>query len=557
MSLQTNLLLYQVMTTPADMRTKQDAVKSSHKRSIRSAKAEGADKKRGKLAVVSTYGVPLESNEETRRDKHCDGWYKVPLASIDRVELDNHKQELTVQLRGKDWMTDEPLRPILPFRETDKYFVVPRYYGISKFEEHVNLLPVGCDLKTTRFEGHLDDARSQVIAHQQVVASLSGPTGSAQLCLPPGGGKTTTALKIICTMKKCAMIFVHTIDLCDQWLERIEQFMPDAKAVHLHSKLPVREMDGVDIAVCTIQSFISWLKRGRNPASPFAHLDRFGMLVFDESHHFSAPEFSMTIPYLIRPLNLALSGTPYRNDGSHELLARHIGPVTFMVRKEYSVPVYVKVMTPILKDDADRLSQKVMFNGKSDRNAMLADICVHQRRNMALARALVHESSSKRMLGLSDRVEHLHVIADLCRTLQPGCDVGVVTGKVKKSLRPELRSKRIVLATFPLYNEGMDDATLGGIVLLTNRPNVYQAICRVMRSRDMAFSPVIVDVKDPSVGMWISMYKKRVELYGRENYTITHVDRDMNAVPEAVTKIKKKRPDLSGHMASKEERCYL
>lgn len=517
-------------TAPADVEA------DARRQQKRSRNADPKPQRRAGKAAPSLSGAAASvlselgdgTSDEYASGGGCvfDGLYRVPWARLTPEQAAEHRNRLTLQLNGKNWLTDAPLDPIEAFCATDTHLCVPRWYGITHIDESfVSLVPEGLPLGPSQFTGELDEpGRSQLTALNRVLESLRRH-GCAQLCLPPGYGKTVTALKAVSVIGKRAMVVVHTSDLADQWVERARVFLPEVRCERVSSKTKPERMEQLDIAVFTVQAVLAWLNGARAAVSPFArrNLAAFGMLIVDESHHYNAPQFSQALPYLMRPMTLALSGTPYRNDGSHELLAKHVGGVTFSVRKEYSCPVLVQILSPVRKDDGDVPPPRVLFNGKPNVSAMTNDLCAHPRRNAGLVRAILAAAATKRTLVLGDRVEHLHALEALCKATDEACDTGVVTGKVAKATRLILRERRIVFATYHLYSEAMDDPTLGCVVFATNRSNVYQALCRVIRARTLGSSPVVVDVRDVG-GVWYGMLNARMRLYKREGYTITNVD---------------------------------
>ena len=60
--------------------------------------------------------------------------------------------------------------------------------------------------------------------------------GGGCLALHTGFGKTCLALYIIAALKKKTIIIVHKEFLMRQWIERIEQFLPDAKVGKIQAK---------------------------------------------------------------------------------------------------------------------------------------------------------------------------------------------------------------------------------------------------------------------------------------------------------------------------------
>ena len=55
--------------------------------------------------------------------------------------------------------------------------------------------------------------------------------------MDPGKGKTVMALYIIAKLKKKTLVIVHKSFLLNQWIERIEQFLPDARVGKIQGQI--------------------------------------------------------------------------------------------------------------------------------------------------------------------------------------------------------------------------------------------------------------------------------------------------------------------------------
>jgi superfamily II DNA or RNA helicase len=77
-----------------------------------------------------------------------------------------------------------------------------------------------------------------VSAANAVLKSLLEPAGGALLALPPGYGKTVVALYIMAKLKKTSLVVIPAGHIAQQWVERIETYLPNAKVGHLHGIKP-------------------------------------------------------------------------------------------------------------------------------------------------------------------------------------------------------------------------------------------------------------------------------------------------------------------------------
>ena len=110
--------------------------------------------------------------------------------------------------------------------------------------------------------------------------------GGGLLEIHTGAGKTVMGLNIISQLKKKTLIIVHKEFLLRQWIERIEQFLPNAKVGKIQGE--VIDIENKDIVIGMLQS----LSMKDYPKSIF---DSFGLSVYDECHHIGAEVFSRVL----------------------------------------------------------------------------------------------------------------------------------------------------------------------------------------------------------------------------------------------------------------------
>ncbi|MEI7929378.1 MAG: KamA family radical SAM protein, partial [Verrucomicrobiales bacterium] len=114
--------------------------------------------------------------------------------------------------------------PVFRLSKTKVY--LPRYYAIEKYgiPKRYNH-PAGDPIELV-FEGSLRDIQQQTI---DATLKIYEQFGGGLISLDTGLGKTVVALKLISLMKVKTLIIVHAEFLLEQWIERIKQFLPDAR----------------------------------------------------------------------------------------------------------------------------------------------------------------------------------------------------------------------------------------------------------------------------------------------------------------------------------------
>ena len=105
-----------------------------------------------------------------------------------------------------------------------------------------------------------------------------------------------------------------------QWLDRIRQFVPNAKIGKIQQK--TIETDGCDIVLAMVQSVAT-------KEYDTGVFDDFGLCIFDECHHLGAEVFSRCLPKVASKYMLGLSATPNRKDGLRCVFEWYIGNIVY------------------------------------------------------------------------------------------------------------------------------------------------------------------------------------------------------------------------------------
>ena len=106
----------------------------------------------------------------------------------------------------------------------------------------------------------------------------------------------------------------------DQWKERIEFFLPDAKG---KIQGDVVKIDDKDIVIGMLQS----ISMKDYPDEVF---NSFGFVIYDECHHLGAEVFSRSLIKGCK-YTLGLSATPKRADGLTKVFECFLGDTVFQV----------------------------------------------------------------------------------------------------------------------------------------------------------------------------------------------------------------------------------
>jgi len=161
------------------------------------------------------------------------------------------RQALTVEpfVMGSPFNNGEKSYPV--YRESPNKFYVPHYYGIENFGPPKEYkISNGIDINL-EFKGALRENQEKVVnTYLNHVNKVS--FGGGLLELPCAYGKTVLSLNIISRLKKKTLIIVHKEFLMNQWIERIEQFLPGARVGKIQG--PNINIDDKDIVIGMLQS---------------------------------------------------------------------------------------------------------------------------------------------------------------------------------------------------------------------------------------------------------------------------------------------------------------
>ena len=233
-----------------------------------------------------------------------------------------------------------PKAPVQPepfpiYVENATTLFVPRYYGLETYGDPEEMrIHDGADTsQQMRFAGELRDYQNIIVdkyvahVHRGESGRGGGGGGGGGGCLDvdPGKGKTVMALKIMSILKTKTLVVVHKTFLVNQWLERIRQFLPDARV----GKIQGQEVDieNKDIVIGMLQS----LSMKDYEDETFSD---FGLTVFDECHHMSAEVFCRCMIKITTRYTLGLSGTMTRKDGLTKVFKMFLGEIIHKEKSE-------------------------------------------------------------------------------------------------------------------------------------------------------------------------------------------------------------------------------
>ena len=164
--------------------------------------------------------------------------------TISKSELSIEKQvKIRDELMIKPFTMGSPMnenKTFPAYRESPNKFYVPHYYGVEKFGPPKQFkISEGVDINLV-FNGKLRD-NQEIVVDKYLNHVHKVGIGGGLLELPCAYGKTVLSLNIISRLKKKTFIIVHKEFLMNQWIERIQQFLPGARVGKIQG--PIIDID--------------------------------------------------------------------------------------------------------------------------------------------------------------------------------------------------------------------------------------------------------------------------------------------------------------------------
>jgi superfamily II DNA or RNA helicase len=301
--------------------------------------------------------------------------------TIPKNELSIEKQkQIRNDLTIKPFVIGGPSSDVKTFpayRESSNKFYVPHYYGIEQFGPPKEYkISEGYDIDI-EFNGMPRDYQEPVIDkflnHCKKVSY-----GGGLLELHTGWGKTCAGLYIVSKLKKKTIIIVHKEFLMNQWIERIQHFLPNARIGKIQG--PIIDIENKDIVLCMLQSLIS---KDYEPKI----FDEFGLTIIDEVHHISSQSFSNSLFKIVTKYMLGLSATMNRKDGTTDVFKMFLGDVIHTAERKTDMHVEVRAIH--YKVDDDDFNETILnFKGQPQNSSMITKICEYNRRTEFIIKTL-------------------------------------------------------------------------------------------------------------------------------------------------------------------------
>ena len=327
---------------------------------------------------------------------------------------------------------------------------------------------------------------------------------------------TVIALNIISKLQTKTLVVVHKGFLLNQWVERIEQFLPGARVGKIQGQ--VIDIDNKDIVIGMIQS----LSMKEYPQDMFSS---FGLTIVDECHHISSEVFSRTLQKIVTRCMLGLSATMERKDGLTPVFKMFLGDIVYSEKREEEDPVVVKGIEYIAKDDDEFNETKYDYRGNPAFSTMITKLCSYSHRTEFILSVLKKELEIKPDQQIMILAHNRNLLTYLYQAIETRgiATVGYYVGGMKEAELKKSETKKVIVATYSMAAEGLDIKTLSTLILATPKTDVVQAVGRILRVKHER--PLIVDIVD-SHDMFKKQWYKRRAFYLKCKYRVMYTNNE-------------------------------
>lgn len=469
------------------------------------------------------------------------------------VYLIDNQKNIKIILRGSIWIDSSSLnssavnflRRISSFRNPEFYkkqrmrfstWDTPRVISTIEQDNQYLVLPRNCLLEITetfksnnvdleiideRTNGNTIDINfnGKLKPRQQEALSIVEKVENGVISAPTGFGKTVLAAAMISKFKRNTLIIVPNIVLLKQWKKELEKFLDGNFSIGQLGDGKNSLSNEIDVAI------INSLEQNKHL------LQNYGLVFVDECHRAASFRYENVLKNISSQRIYGMTATPIRNNGQEELIFMQCGNIIYehsgkldYLEKDFEINV-VPVMT-----------NYKFSNKKLKIHQLYKELQNDSRRNNRICEIISKNMLEKRsILVLSNRVDHLHTIGNILKSLDINYIqiTGTNTEKERRIAFEELKLKTdnmepiLLLSTGQFIGEGFNLPALDTLILaspLAYEGNLTQYIGRVNRDHENKRNVFIYDIVDFNTPVLSKMYLKRSRTYKSIGYNIMSPD---------------------------------
>jgi len=453
--------------------------------------------------------------------------YYIKKSTLSDEEIKKIKKELKVKPKtlnfGQQDNTDDSFKL---YQTTKKYIIVPKYYGIEKYGHiEFKIEPEKNDIK---FNGQLRDYQIPIV---DKLLNHIKEKGGGLLSVPCGRGKTLMAIYIAHKLGLKTLVVTHKSFLLKQWQKQIKKFC-ETDAGTIRGK--IIDIENKQFVVGMIQSIS--MKDYEDEV-----FYKFGLVIYDESHHCASKIFSKALMKTCCKYTLALSATPYRTDGLIKVMHWFLGDTIYREKIRINNQVISKIFKYTSSDDRF-IEKKYGYGpqrGKPDVVKMMGNLSNLKQRTSHLINIIneIRKDPDRKIIILSKYVDHLKEMKEGVdklieedikngKLLDDEIHTTMYIGAMKQWQREEAEAEGdIFFATNDLAREGLDIERLNTVILATSQKDVNQSVGRAMRKllQNGDLRPLIIDFAD-MLSSFKNHYRLRKTFYNQCKYIIQEYD---------------------------------
>jgi len=475
-------------------------------------------KKEERFVITNDYKQNIRNNSYLGKKG-----YTIPKNALHEKDYETLKKELFVKpiifnmnYGGKDAAETQSF-PV--YRESGKKIYIPRFYGIDRYGlPKDEKLQTGDDI-CLHFDKKLRDYQENIVGiYMNYVNSTLTENSTTKgnggiLEVPCGRGKTIMALNIISKLQKKTLIIVHKEFLMNQWIERINEFLPGAKIGKIQG--PEFNIENKDIVIGMIQTIYDKIYDDDAFSS-------FGLTIIDEVHRIGSEQFSRTLFKTITPYMLGISATVERKDKLTKILYMFIGKKIYEEKREDDEEVQVRSLFYNVQDQ-DFNDTLLDYRGNPKFSSMITKLSNYNRRSDFIMKVLTDlrkENNKKQVMILAHNRSLLTYFYEYITYHDIGT-TGYYVGGMKQEKLQETETKDIVLATYAMAAEALDIKTLSTLIMASPKTDITQSVGRILRTKHQ--NPIIIDIVDPH-DIFQKQWLQRKRFYKKCNYKIFEIN---------------------------------
>ena len=441
--------------------------------------------------------------------------YTVQKKSLSEIQLVHLKSLLVARPIVMCTMSSAPPKTFPLYRESSNKIYMPRYFGEKHFGPAKSVKISDGSKIDIHFSGTLRPHQIPAVESYLGLCQKS-EHASGLLELDCAAGKTVLSLNIISRLKLKTLIIVNKEFLLNQWVERIEEFLPTARIGRIQGS--IIDTENKDIVIGMLQS----LSMKDYPSSTF---ESFGLTILDEVHHISSEVFSNALFKIVTKYMVGLSATMERKDGTTDVIKMFLGDVVYKGQKTEEHAVLVRAIEYRTRD-VEFNETELDYRGNPQYSKMIVKLCEYLPRSEFIVKVisdLIEENPKNQMIILGHNRSILYNIHDEVEKRCLG-SVGYYLGGMKQNALDESSKKQIIFASFAMAAEGLDISTLSTLIFVTPKTDIVQSVGRILRTKHS--SPIIIDIVDKHQ-LFQNQWSKRRAFYKASNYSIkmTNIDK--------------------------------